>query len=300
MPYSQLPPTILYPPIATDVWVVISRLSEKPVRVVPNLNSVNHASEFALPFPSGEIPTKVVDVSFDKQIIDDLARPIYDDDTMEGTSEDLDIDGEPLPPKMSNVSESRLVTLRDYPDQFTLQEIFQYVVRDFLKAFPFYNDGTLLVFDDRFDAVSLYQDKQHTSGFATGGHPIFMGPIQFRFDASSDPRGHLLLVAPEIKGINWFFQIRHGATGVNGQKGPIDDLQQASRQGEVFYLYPMANVPVTADMLTDSSNVEVTYGWIRTGENGLAIIQKPVPVIPFIVLLRRSTGSNSSLVTAVN
>lgn len=297
VPYSQLPPTILYPPVKTSAWVVISRLREVPTRTVPDLNLIDSAEEFALPFPTGRFPQKAAQVNVETQVYDDLDRPLYDDGTPEGTASDVDMDGKYLPPKMSAIVEERLVNLRDSPEQFTLEEVLEAVQHDFLLAFPFYKWSFLHLFDDRRDSVSVYQAKAEVSGFASGGHPLWMGPIQGIFDPLSSPAGHVLLIAPEMRGINYYLQIRHGIAGANNQKGPIEDVAHASRENEIFHLYPMQDLQLTQSMLTDASGIKVSHFWIRTEASGSFVLDRPFPVIPWILILGRPTGTSGDFVS---
>lgn len=289
MPFNMQPPTVAYPAVQTNAWIVISRLSETAVRVVPNLSFVNHASEFALPIPSGVIPYKIATRDIEVQKRDALGRPLYLDGVVE-TVEDS-VSGVSLPPAMETVSEEQLVSLRDYPSQFTMAEVFAAVQADFLKAFPFYNTANLIVFDDRYDGASVYQDQQEASGLASGAHPLFIGPIPGQWDLGSTPNGHLLLVAPALDGIKWYYQRRYGIAGTSGGKGPISDIEHASRLDNIFSIEPMKNTPITDAMVTDDAAVSATHYWIRTGESGQSNLQRPYPIIPFIILLGRSTGS---------
>lgn len=296
--FSLLPQEILYPPIETDLWVVISRLNELPVRTVPNLELVNHSSEFALPLPTGRVPSKAVNIDAEVQMYDDVGRPLYDDG-LGGTVDDEDIDGNPLGPLTETVTEERVVNLRDNANLFTLTEVMQLVESDFLSKYSFYDWSKLVIFDERYDSVSIYEEQQQASGFASGGYPLFLGPFFGIFDSATEPRGHLMVVAPVIDGIDYYFQIRHGVAGVNGMKGPVADIAQASRLantgdgGEITRLYPLENLQVTEEMLTDAAAVENHYFWIRTGENNRFVQPKPYPTIPFIIVLGKSTGSIS-------
>lgn len=297
MPYSQLGATVHYPKIQTDVWVIISRLSRVPVRVVPDLRLVNHASEFALPIPTGVIPEKVVVLSEEVQDFDGLARPIYDDGSPEGTVDAVDGNGAAYPPKLITVNEERVVSLRSNPELFGITEIISIIETDFKNKFPFYNWAKLVIFDEAYDSTPIYQGQQEATGFAAGGHPLFIGPIQGTFDTLTTPRGYLMLVSPNIEGIDYYMQIRHGVAGVNGAKGPILDIEQASRQstgGEIFRLYPLENTAITETMLTDASDTEITYFWIRSAINGRVRLERPYPVIPFLIILGRTTGGVAS------
>lgn len=309
MSFSQLPATIAYPPVQTGAWVVISRLSETAVGIVPSLDLVNHSSQFALPLPSGTIPKKVQAETIQVQAADALGRPLYDDG-MGGTPSDVDGGGNPLPPKMVALVEESLMTLRDRPEMFTLTEVLQAVLNDFLAAYPFYDYGYLVIFDDRVDSISTYQGMQNVSGLASAAHPLFMGPVFGRFDVTTDPggtilpRGHLFLVAPDTPGVNYYCQIRHGVAGAGGGTGPLATIAEAAQQGsspgsnpEVFYLPPFANTPVTKAMLTDNglTPTEVSYFWLRSEANGLVALPTPIPTIPFLVLLGRSTGATTSV-----
>lgn len=287
----MLPP-VLYPPVQTTAWVVISRLSEKVTRTVPNLQLLNHAEEFALPLPTGVYPEKVIERTFDAQKFDDLGNPVYWDGVAE-TIEQFDVDGNAYPPHMEEITEEELVSLDTNPDEFSVPEVFSLVLADFLTAFPFYDTGHIHIFSPDYDTIIGYGDYQETQGLASGSHPVFLGPIQMGFDTSSDPRGHLLVVAPEILGVSWYFQIRHGVPGpVGGNSGPILDIGQASRQGEVHNLYPMENLEITEEMLLDGADNEVTYFWIRSSENGSVVLERPFPVIPFMVFLMRNSGTS--------
>lgn len=298
MPYSLLPPEVLYPNIDTDLWVVISRLSETPVRVVPNLGLVNHASEFALPLPTGIIPQKLVSVNIDVQKYDDLGRPLYDDGLGGETTDEVDGNGDPLEPFLISITEERIINLRDDPEEFTLTEVIELVQDDFLSNFSFYDSCMVILFDDRYDSTAIYQEQQVNSGFASASHPIFVGPIFTSFASEPDddtaPRGHLMLVAPQIEGVEWYFQIRHGVDEGSGYTGPIVDIEQASRLEEIYRLYPLENFPVYKSNITDAGNVEVSYFWLRTGETGSTVINPPYPIIPFLIFLSRSSGSVSA------
>lgn len=299
MPYAQTPPQVLYPNIQTNSWVVISRLSEAPVRVVPNLGLLNHSSEFAIPLPTGRIPQKTVDVTLDVQKYDDLGRPLYDDGLGGETTDDVDVDGNPRDPVLVSVTEEMIVNLRDNPEQFTLSETLALAEQDFIDHFSFYNGCKIIIFDSRYDAISIYQEQQRASGFATATHPIFVGPIYGSFappaDPDETPRGHLMLIAPEIPGVEWYYQIRHGAAGDNALTGPIADIEQASRVGynggsEIWRMYPLENFQIVTARVTDSAGNIVSYYWVRTGENGSVQLEQPYPVIPFIAILARDTG----------
>lgn len=295
MPYSQLPPNVSYPDVNTDLWVILSRLQEHPIRTVPRLDLVSHAAEFALPLPTGRIPEKVIQVTEDYQAYDALNRPLYDDG-MVGTVDPIDTGtGLPFPPFLESVTEDVIVNLRDSPQEFSLAEVFRIVEKDFITKFPFYDYAKLIVFDDRFDTISTYEGQQEASGFASASHPIFLGPVFGLFDRNTSPRGHLMLVAPTIAGVDWFFQIRHGLN-VGGSKGPVSDLAQASRLtnsgtgGEARRIFPMENFPVSAAALTDAATIETTHFWIRTAVNHSVALQRPYPIIPFVMILGRSTG----------
>lgn len=294
MSYSLLPAQLDYPPIDTPTWVVISRLSEEPIRTVPSLDLVNHASEVALPFPTGVFPLKVVQRTFDAQAFDDLNQPLYDDG-MGGTTSDVDIDGNPFPPLRESVTEESTVSLQDSPNLFSAEEVFKLVENDFLKAYPFYTWAKLIIFDDRIDGVSTYQGKQRASGFGSGSHPLFLGPFVAPFDTSSTPRGHLVLIAPRSQGFNYYFQIRHGVAGGSGFMGPIEDIAQASRQGEVYHLFPMENLPISDVMLTDSNSVETSHFWLRSADNGIYLQPDQLPVLPWLMLMGRKTGLAGSV-----
>lgn len=298
MPYTLVPPPIIYPDVATKAWVVLSRLLEAPTRTVPRLSLIDNASEFALPFPSGVFPSKAVSRTVDYQEFDGLGRPLYDDGSPEGTTDPDDGAGIHYPPRLVAVEEEVIVNLQDNPDQFTSGEVFRAVERDFLVRYPFYDWAKLIVFDDRFDSISIYQNKQVASGFASASHPVFLGPVQGFFDSLTDPRGHILLVAPTLPGVDWYFQIRHGVTGGSGGMGPIEDIAQASRQfittpgdiAEVSRIFPMENTPIEATMLTDAAGVEVTHFWIRTYANNQDRLEAPYPIVPFLLILGRSTA----------
>lgn len=294
---NLLPSRILYPPVQSTAWVVISRLAEAPTRTVSNLSLVDSVEEFALPFPTGRFPSKYVSFPFSRQAIDALNRPLYDDGSPSGTSATTDISGNSLPPKMVSDTEQRLVSLQEYPELFTLAEVYKAVQDDFLAQYPLYKWTYLTCFDDRTDSASVYQGQQEVSGFGSGGHPLFFGPIQGEFDASADPAGHLLLVAPPIHGVNYYFQIRHGVSGTSGHKGPLLDLSQASRNGGVANVYPMQDLVVTQAMLTDQSGAKVTHFWIRTAVDGTSLLERPYPVIPWIMILGRPTGSPGTYVS---
>jgi len=300
MPYSQLPAELYYPPIDTSAWVVISKLTELPDRTVPSLQSVNHSSEFALPFPTGKFPSKTVSVSVSKQKFDDLGRPLYYDGSSD-TTEDQDVDGNFYPPSLETIYEEKTVNLRDEPEYFSLKEVTDAVENDFLNKFPFYNWARLITFDDRYSSLPTFASKQGASGFASASHPFFVGPIPFEttitappegIDPEDDPvpRAHLLLVAPELPGINWYWQRRHGSS-TGGNTGPIEDIGQASRLGEIFRMVPMNNFPVMALYTLDADGVDNDKFWLRTGLNGTYIVNVPYPVVPFILLLGRSSGS---------
>ncbi len=295
MPYTQLPGQISYPDVSTSAWVVISRLAEVPVRTVPRLDLLNHASEFALPFPSGRFPQKTITRTEYYQQFDSLGRALYDNGSG-GTTSPVDGSGNPWPPLMVSVSEEVVVNLQDNPDQFTLPEIFHAVEADFLVKFPFYDWARLVVFDDRYDSISIYQNQQTTSGFGSGSHPIFLGPIQGFFDAGANPSGHILLVAPPLQGVDWVFQIRQGVAGPSGFKGPLADIAMASRQTnsgntqEVTKIFPMENLALLPKMLTDASSALVTHFWVRTYANNQDVLPVPAPIIPFILILGRSSG----------
>lgn len=297
MSYDQTPARIAYPQIETNVWVVISRLSETPVRVVPSLSAVNHASEFALPFPTGSVPYKIEPLDIEVQVFDELERPIYDDGEVGGTTSDVDEDGEPLPPLTETISEDTILSLRDYPSMFTLSEVIQLSADDFLRAFPFYDYANILLFDDRYDGTSIYESIQESSGLASGAHPFFLGPIRFIGDPDGETQGHLLLVAPNLEGVNWYWQRRHGTVGVGGGVGPIQDLEQASREEEVFRIHPFTNFPVTTVMLTDAEEDETNHYWLRTDAAGGVDLQRPYPIVPYIMILGRSTNSPDGSVT---
>lgn len=300
MPYSQTPIRVAYPNIQTEAWAVISKLSELPLRVVPSLAFVNHSSEFALPFPTGRVPYKAVTRTVSLQEYNDEGQPLYDDG-LGGTTNETDGNGVPYPPLMDdNATEDQLISLRDFPELFTLEEVREAVVEDFLRAFPFYDQGQLLLFDDRYDGTTAYQGQQAVSGLASGSHPFFLGPFQGQFDATTDPRGHFLLIAPLIEGASWFFQIRHGVAGlVYGFKGPIADLDIASRQQDTDYqeltpVTPMVNLPLIPKFLTDGAdpNVEVSHFWLRSRVS--TILQPPYPIIPFCLILLRGTGASNA------
>lgn len=292
MSYDQTSNRISYPQVETDVWVVISRMSETPVRVVPTLSAVNQASEFAIPFPTGQIPYKIEAIDIEVQVFDELDRPIYDDG-LGGTTSDIDGDGEPYPPLTETISEDTILSLRDYPTYFTLAEVLNLAQQDFLRAYPFYDSANILLFDDRYDSTSTYEGIQEASGLASGAHPFFLGPIRFYGDPENATQGHLLLIAPNLEGINWYWQRRHGVAGGGGGVGPIQDLEQASRLGEVFRIQPFINFPVTTIMLTDANEipVETNHYWLRTDAAGGVDLQRPFPIVPFIMILGRSTNS---------
>jgi len=261
------------------------------------LGYVNHSSEFALPFPTGRVPYKAATRGLDVQDYTELGQPLYDDGSPEGTTNDTDGFGVPYPPLMVAVSEDQLVSLRDFPELFTLEEVKNAVVEDFLRAFPFYDQGQLVLFDDRYDAVTRYADQQAVAGLASGSHPFFLGPFQGEFDQETNPRGHFLLVAPTIDGTSWYFQIRHGIAGPSGFKGPIQDIGQASRQQDETYqeltpILPMVNLPLAPEMLTDANGDEVSHFWVRSEVSGL--LNPPYPSVPFLLVLLRSTGAGNA------
>lgn len=296
MSYTQTPPTVSYASVVTDAWCVISRLSELPTRTVPSLTLVNFASELALPFPTGNFPTKSIAQTNNYQGYDSLGRPLYDNGSG-GTTSPTDGSGNPLPPLMESVTEQVVISLQDQPTQFSTTEVIQAVIDDFLTSYNgFYDWGKLVTFDDRFDTISVYENQQVASGFGSGAAPIFMGPIQGYFDPSTDPGGYILLVAPTLQGIDWLFQIRHGVVGSSGFTGPIADIPTASRQvnggntQEVTKLYPMQNTPIPHIGLVDASNQFVNHFWVRTYPNNQASLPNPASIIPFILILGRSSG----------
>jgi hypothetical protein len=280
-PYTQTPPTISYPAVSTNAWVVISRLAETPTRTVASLTLVNGASELGLPFPTGNFPTKTITQVEEYQSYDSLGRPLYDNGSG-GTTSPTDDDGNALPPLMTSVSEQVVISIQDQPTQFSTTEVIQACINDFLTSYNgFYDWGKLVVFDDRYDTISVYENQQVASGFGSGAAPIFMGPIQGYFDPTTDPGGYILLVAPTLQGIDWLFQIRHGIAGTSGFTGPIADIPTASRQvnsgntQEVTKLYPMQNTPIPHIGLVDATGQFVNHFWVRTYANKQADVPNP-------------------------
>lgn len=296
MSYTQIPPTVSYASVATQSWCVIDRLSELPVRTVPSLTLINAASELALPFPTGVFPTKTITQTQQYQEYDSLGRPLYDNGSG-GTTSPTDGSGNALPPLMETVSEQIVVSLQEQPGLFSVTEVIAAVINDFLLSYNGYYDwGKLVVFDDRYDTISVYANQQIASGFGSGSAPIFLGPIPGYFSPTTDPAGSILLVAPTLQGIDWLFQIRHGIVGTSGFTGPIQDVPTASRQTnsgntqEVTKLYPMENTPIPHIGLVDASNQFVNHFWIRTYPNNQAVPANPPSVIPFLLILGSSTG----------
>jgi hypothetical protein len=255
---------------------------------VPSLDLVNHASEFALPFPTGEYPSKVTTTTTQVQQRDALGRPIYDDG-LGGTTNDLSNTGTPLPPLMGTVTEQQTVSLQDQPTAFSLDEVRSAVENDFVVKYPFYDWCKVHIFDDRLDPVSAYQGLTRASGFASAGHPLFMGQMQISLDLSTNPMGYLMLVAPVIPKVDWFFQIRHGVV-VSGQKGPLSDLLQAQRFGEAYQLFPLEVFTITPAVMTDGAGVVTSHFWLRTQAHAAAIIEPPYPVIPWLAFLGKHTA----------
>jgi hypothetical protein len=275
---------------------VFSRLAETPTRTVPSLSLINFASELALPFPTGNFPTKSITQTEQYQSYDSLGRPLYDNGSG-GTTSPVDGSGNALPPLMESVTEQVVISLQDQPTQFSTTEVIAAVINDFLVSYNNYYDwGQLVVFDDRFDTISVYANQQVTSGFGSGSAPIFLGPIQGYFDPITDPGGYILLVVPTLPGFDWLFQIRHGVAGTSGFHGPIADVPIASRQvnggntQEVTKLYPMQNTPIPHIGLVDATNQIVNHFWVRTHPNNEAAIANPPSIIPFILILGRSSG----------
>ena len=301
--YLQDKIEVLYPPVGAGAWVVISRSTERPDRITHDLSQVDMAAEFALPLPTSSFPTKFVDSEVEYQLYDDTGLPIYDDGNPDGTTSPESDSGLPWPPKTQTETVQTEVNMLSNPGAFSLEEVSRAVVNDLLSFYGFYTWGQLILFDDRQSSLPSFEGLSGASGLGCGSHPLFIGPIQGRFSAveyqqgdndgppspSSAPVGHIMVVAPEVEGANWYFQISHGTTESNNFSGPVRDIPQASRLGEIFRIFPMCNIVVAPTMVL-SKGRQVHHFWVRTGDQDPSNFQEKSPVIPWIAVLGKDAS----------